>query len=487
MNVHDQKDTHLTAGSQERSSVKADAHSSISLLPTHPGGWAQYPFEKLFQLSLKDIEKLQLEAVQQRFDQLKDSVPALERLANRQGVKRIERISDALPLFFDHRVYKSYPLSLIETRDFSKLTAWLNRLTLHNLLKMDLSGLNTIDGWLSRLDDYGMMIGHSTGTTGKLSFIPRSLVEWPAFKASYNDTSRASSGVDPTKDFLPTFFPGYRGGHQMMMKMLNLFNIPAAGGPEHYHTLYQTPLSSDLMSLAARLQSAEDKGDLARLGLDPALLQQREQMIAQGRRREQDMEEWFTKLIEQYRGKRVKIGGTFADLTRVALRGKAKGLKCSFAPGSIINSGGGMKGYKDAPANWRELIQEFFGIDRISTVYGMSESIANAPLCSHGFHHFLPYTMPILIDKDAKELPREGVQTGRMALFDLLAETYWGGFISGDQVTMYWDENCPCGWKGPRISSDITRFADMEGGDDKITCAGSAQAYNEFMDYVMQV
>jgi hypothetical protein len=27
----------------------------------------------------------------------------------------------------------------------------------------------------------------------------------------------------------------------------------------------------------------------------------------------------------------------------------------------------------------------------------------------------------------------------------------------------------------------------MEGGDDKITCAGSAQAYNEFMDYVAQV
>ena len=26
-----------------------------------------------------------------------------------------------------------------------------------------------------------------------------------------------------------------------------------------------------------------------------------------------------------------------------------------------------------------------------------------------------------------------------------------------------------------------------KGGDDKITCAGSAQAYNEFMDYVMQV
>jgi hypothetical protein len=70
----------------------------------------------------------------------------------------------------------------------------------------------------------------------------------------------------------------------------------------------------------------------------------------------------------------------------------------------------------------------------------------------------------------------------------ILAETYWGGFISGDQVTMHWDEDCACGWKGPRIAPHfVTRFAEMEGGDDKITCAGSAQAYNEFMDYVMHV
>jgi hypothetical protein len=113
--------------------------------------------------------------------------------------------------------------------------------------------------------------------------------------------------------------------------------------------------------------------------------------------------------------------------------------------------------------------------------------MGTAPLCSQNYYHFMPHTVPILIDAEARELPRAGVQTGRLALFDLLAETYWGGFISGDQVTMHWDEDCACGWKGPRIEKTITRFAEMEGGDDKITCAGSAQAYNEFMDYVSQV
>jgi hypothetical protein len=464
----------------------ARAPSPISLLPTRPSGWAQYRYDQLLALDSKERDALQLAALQYRFDQLKDSIPALERLANRQDVKRIESISDALPLFFDHRVYKSYPLSLIETRDFPKLTAWLNRLTLHDLLRMDLAGVKTLDDWCDRLDSYGMIIGHSTGTTGKLSFIPRSLVEWPAWDHIYNEAQHAATGVDSKKDFVPTFFPGYRGGHQMMMKMLSLFNIPAAGGPEHWHTLYQTPVSADLMSLAGRMQSMEDKGDLDRL-IGPELKQKRDEMIAQGRRREQDVEAWFTKLISEFRGKRVKIGGTFADLTRVTLAGKAKGLRCDFAPGSFIMAGGGMKGYKDAPADWEQQVCEFFGVERICSVYGMSECTSVAPLCKHGFFHFMPTMIPILLDKDAKELPRAGVQTGRMALFDLLAETYWGGFISGDQITIHWDEDCPCGWKQPRMTRTITRFAEMEGGDDKITCAGSAQAYNEFMDYVMQV
>jgi hypothetical protein len=465
----------------------ARPHPPVSLLPTHPGGWAQYRFEQLLQLSRSEVEDVQLEALRLRFGQLRDGVAALERLVKKQDVTRIDSFNDALPLFFDHRVLKSYPVSLIENRDFPKLTAWLNRLTLHDLTRMDLSGLTTIDSWLDRLESYGMMIGHSTGTTGKLSFIPRSRTEWPAWLANYNESHRFSTGQDPVTDPMPVMTPSYRGGYQMGMRMMLLFGIPSAGGPEHFHTLYQTPLSADLMSLAGRLQSAEDKGELDRLALDPVLLEKRQVMIEQGRRREQDVEAWFTKLIEQFRGKRVRVSGNFGELTRIAMTGKAKGLTCEFAPGSILMSGGGMKGFKDAPADWQERIKAFFGIDRICKMYGMSECIGSVPPCTCGHYHFFPYTIPYILDRDANPLPREGVQTGRLALFDLLAETYWGGFISGDQVTMHWDEDCPCGWKGPYLEDNIARFAEMEGGDDKITCAGSAQAYNEFMDYVMNI
>jgi hypothetical protein len=454
--------------------------------PESPWNWLDGGFEPLYASSWRDFENVQIAALKLQFERLGTSVLALEKLAKREGVIRIDSIDDALPLLFDHRVYKNYPLSLIEKRDIPKLNAWLGRLTTHDLSQVDLTGCTTIDGWMDRLDAFGMVVGHSSGTTGKLSFVPRSRVEFPIWQRSYYEANRATTGVDAYTDKVETFFPGYRGGHQMLMKMLTLFNIPAAGGPEHYHTLYQTSISADLLSLAGRMQAAEDRGELDKLGLDPALIEQRNQMLAQAKRRELDIEAWFFKLFEEFRGKRVKLGGSFADLIKTARSGIAKGHKPSFGEGSFITTGGGMKGFKDAPQDWEGFVRDYFGIDRIGMVYGMSEVTGMSPRCSAGHYHVMPVTIPLLFDRDMKLLPREGEQTGRYAFFDLLAQTYWGGFISGDRVTVNWEEDCACGWKQPRIGPAITRFSEMEGGDDKITCAGTAQAYNEFMDFVAQ-
>lgn len=459
----------------------------VQLSPNTPEAWPQIPIGDLFAIPRRDFEPLQLQAMQHRFDQMRGSIAALERLVDREGVREIKSIGDALPYYFDHRVYKSYPLSIIEKRDFKKLTTWLNRLTTHDLLKVDLTGLRSLDDWITRLDESGMIIGHSTGTTGKLSFIPRSRVEWDAWQAAYYEGMLAATGIDGRHEHLINFAMGYRGGHQMAVKMIELFAIPAAGGDDRYISLYQNKLSSDLLSMAGRLQAADDRGELAHLGIDPVLLEQREQMIAQAKRRDQDLLAFFKKMIEEYRGQRVMIGGTGGDLIRVAQAGASLGLTPAFASDSIIMTGGGLKGFKDAPADWEGYIKDYFKVSNLSAVASMSEVMGVAPRCSHGFYHYPPHTVVSVLDADARELPREGQQTGRLALFDLMAQTYWGGFISGDRVTIDWNDDCPCGWKGPRMHGDIQRFAEMEGGDDKITCAGTQKAYNEFLDFVTNI
>ncbi len=457
---------------------------AISLLADNPGAWTYHHFKDLYAIPREEREKLQLEAVQINFARMRNRIPALKKLADRQGVDHIDKLDDVLPVCFDHRVLKNYPLSIIENRDFVKLTSWLDKLTAHDLTKVDLTGITTIEQWLGRLEAYGMLVTYSSGTTGKLSFVPRSVDELGAWRAHFFNVNNASSGVDSYTTKLQTFFPGYRGGYQTMLKMMSLFNVEMAGGPDRYHTLYDTHIPADLMALSGRMQSAEDKGEVERLGLDPALLEQRRTMLEQGRRKDSDLEAWFGKLIQEFKGERVKIGGTFADLYRVAKSGLDKGIRCEFAPGSIMIGGGGMKGYKDAPPDWEDQLMLFFGVDKLGNQYGFSECIGNAPLCDAGFFHFLPYTVPLLMDKDGNSMPREGVQTGRLVLVDPIPTSYWGGFVSGDEVTMHWEENCPCGWGGPRASKTIRRFAESEGGDDKITCAGSQQAYNEFMEFV---
>lgn len=456
----------------------------ISLLPDNPAAWTYRKWEDLMAIPREEREQLQLEAVRISFARLRNRIPALKKLADRQGVDHIDEIEDVLPVCFDHRVLKNYPIQIIENRDFAKLTAWLDKLTAHDLTRVDLSGLTTIEDWLARLEAYGMLVTYSSGTTGKLSFVPRSYDELGPWKYHFFNVNYACTGVDPWKEKLPTLSPVFRGGYQTMLKILSLFQVEMAGGEEHYHTLYDSHIPADLMALSGRLQAAEDRGEVMSLGLDPALLEQRQRMMEQGRTREADMERWFGKLIGQFKGHKVKIGGTFADLYRVAKAGLDKGLTCEFHPDSIMVGGGGMKGYKDAPDDWEDQIKTFFGVKKLANQYGFSECIGNAPLCDHGFFHLPPYSVPLLMDADGKSMPREGVQKGRLVLVDPIPQSYWGGFTSGDEVTVHWEDDCPCGWKSPRIGKTIRRFAENEGGDDKITCAGSQAAYNEFMAFV---
>jgi hypothetical protein len=114
----------------------------------------------------------------------------------------------------------------------------------------------------------------------------------------------------------------------------------------------------------------------------------------------------------------------------------------------------------------------------------MSESISQLPGCDHGNYHPLPHHIPFILDPDTgNPLPRTGQQTGRYAFYDLLAESYWGGFLTGDEVTGIWGD-CPCGREGLYIHPTIARFSDKSGEDDKITCAGAADAHERALEFL---
>ena len=205
-------------------------------------------------------------------------------------------------------------------------------------------------------------------------------------------------------------------------------------------------------------------------------------------RREQEPDRrlrFFTEMAEDLKGQRVFFSGAQHLLLQATRIGQEKGLSHVFAPSSVLSTGGDVKDGATMPDDWREQVCDFVGVKRIRTGYGMSEVKARHNKCANGHYHFAPWVIPFILDPDTSKLmPRKGRTTGRMAMFDLGAETRWGGFISGDEVSIEWDQPCGCGQTTVWAHDGIQRFSAKRGGDDKINCAATEGAHKEAMSFL---
>ena len=86
---------------------------------------------------------------------------------------------------------------------------------------------------------------------------------------------------------------------------------------------------------------------------------------------------------------------------------------------------------------------------------------------------------------DKQASPRLGVQTGRFAFFDLATNSHWGGLMTGDEIELDFDGQCECGATTQHFSSRVSRLSEKRGGDDKISCIATPQAYEEAMEFLV--
>ncbi|WP_131786082.1 hypothetical protein [Protofrankia symbiont of Coriaria ruscifolia] len=175
--------------------------------------------------------------------------------------------------------------------------------------------------------------------------------------------------------------------------------------------------------------------------------------------------------------------GSWSTTHELAREACEQGLTGVFSPDSSVVGGGGAKGVV-LPDGWEQVIERFIGVPRLRHCYAMSEVMATHMMCAQGRYHIEPSTILFVLDpQDGAVLPREGVRTGRAAFFDLLAETYWGGFVTGDEVTADWSP-CACGLDSPSLGRTIERYGDKAGGDDKISCAATEGAQRDALDFL---
>lgn len=468
----------------------ATSEESARAFVRDPLAFFEMSYTKMQSVPRELLEELQTEALSIRFEQQKDRIATLSKLADRQGITHVREFDDVLPLLFEHTIYKSYPTYLLEKNEFDRLTTWLNRLTPHDLSRVDASGCDSIDSWLDLLcAETALDPVSSSGTTGTMSFTPRDTSDWRTFiLGGFRIQLFQRFGELPTDadldEKLHVCWPANADGHTPFFRSPHYFReYMALGSDDHFHPMFDTPGDTDVMYLAARLRAAQARGD-SRVDVPQRLLDRRSELEAMERERPAKAAAWSETLVSDLRGERVFLMSPAQLIYDVAVPALAEGKKCDFAPSSVVTVGMGGKGF-DMPDDWEDVVDRFLNYEGdYAYFYGFSEQTALSVSCENARVHLPPWSIPFILDPETSELyPREGVHVGRGAFFDLAINGAWGGLITGDKVEIDWSE-CPCGRTTPHLSEDITRFSVEQGGTDKITCTATPEAHDEALDFL---
>jgi hypothetical protein len=468
----------------------ADIALQARALCDDPASFFDHNYTAMMSIDRDALEDLQLEGIRWRLSALRGKVAMLGKLADSQGIDQIDDFNAVVPLLFEHTMYKSYPPSLLENGRFKDINLFLSKLTSVDLSGVDVSACQSIDDWMETMDrDSPLLLMHSSGTSGTMSFLPVSKKEWDKFGAALRVTFLQNFGQDPaeveTGEEIHAIYPYFRQGGAGHVRMCEIYVKHICGSEERLHTAYPGRMSSDLLYMGAKIRAAQAKGQLDRLKISPALLARKAELEAIQAAMPEHLMIFFAELAETLKGKRVFFWGAQNLLYNVTKIGHEKGLTDVFAPTSVIGTGGDSKDGIVMPGDWREQVCSFVGVDRVKMCYGMSEVLGLHNKCAAGHYHFVPWVVPFVLDPDTSAvLPRSGITTGRAAFFDLGAETRWGGFITGDEYTIHWDEPCACGAKAVWAEDNIQRLSAKRGGDDKISCAATEGAHKDAMNFL---
>lgn len=443
-----------------------------------------------YNLSIEELETFQIKAMNRRFQDLRHKIPVLSNMADIQKVDSINTINDIVPLLFPHTTYKSYPFSALESGDFKRLTKWLQGLTSTKISEFEHSGIETIDQWIEAMDaNTDLRVVHTFGTTGKLSFLPRTLKETQYGARLVCNCIKdwfGNTGPDLLKQPLPVIQPSYQFGANAGLRgvstLVQLFNDK--GSAEYMYPNMR--FSADVASLAGRLKAAKSKGGAKNVRISPSLKIRYQEFKTLEKQRASQLDSFFKRVQQKYGGRDIVIIAVWPTIFEWAEEGLRRGMSKVFGKNSVLVTGGGTKG-KIFPDDWKEKIRDFLGFDTYLESYAMTEVIPTFPRCEAGYYHLPPVVVPIVLNPENGEpMPKEGSQTGRLALMDLMAETYWGGILTGDEVTLNgWSNTCRCGKSGLYLNSTIRRYSDDRNMDDKVNCAGAGEAHDQAIDFLI--
>jgi hypothetical protein len=426
-----------------------------------------------FDITPADLLPVQLQAANERLQSQIGEIGLLANRAASANVKEIKKPADLVPLLFAHTTYKTYAEGWLNEQRWDRMGKWLATVSTRLVEGLDTDGVKTLDDWIKQLETVGHYLSCSSGTTGK-----------PAMLSCTENDIALSAKVNIEALLWAT---GLRRGEDR--KFLGLgpqFAAPREDAIRQamidaFSTSYEPyqfgdgePITVGSMVDIIRLRRKLTDGTAR-----PSEISEFERIAAQ---RAADMDSSAKKAIDaviEARSLPLLATGMFATLHQIAEGIRAKGHGGNdFQPNNAMMVAGGLKGAV-LPPNYREYVLETFNVaeERLYHMYSMREINATFPLCHAGRYHISPWVIMLPLDTDGEQLLDAGTDEieARAAFFDTSIEGRWGGVIGGDRVSVSFAK-CECGHQGPTVGRDITRYADLPGGD-KITCAGSIDAY----------
>ncbi len=423
-----------------------------------------------------DLADLQLAAARERFALHRDKIRILDRRARDAGVSEIRSMHDLVPLLFVHTNYKSYPETFLDKGQWGHMNQWLQTLTSHAVEGVEVSEDGDPDDWLDALDARGHHVFTSSGTSGKVSFLDQSDTDVEAATAAYRVAYlKSNHRFTPNRD--RAVFIGMPPKSTYRVAPHSNAYYESVARPGDLHRISETRLKITPTINAGKLRRAIAAGTAR-----PAEIAAFEADAAAQRNASGEAFLAFVNKIAERRHEPIVIGLGWGLLYELVKSLRARGVpNGDFHPDLLIESGGGVKG-ANLPPDYRQQIDSFFGLapDQLTNKYGMTEMTGLAPYLPalHGYA-FPPWVVPLVLDKAGEKLlnppPGGGQVEGRMALYDLASDARWGGLISGDKVVIDFSD-VGDGIKVPLVRS-VARYSDLEEGEDKLTCAGTIDAY----------
>jgi hypothetical protein len=374
---------------------------------------------------------------------------------------------------FSDATYKSYPESFLAQRRWNALGSWLDALSTSNgAAELDYTGITDIDGWIARLAEHGHVVYVSSGTSGRCSVFQVSQADRDMDVRGFRSAWRWKAGARPAQD-RPVFALMPRSGAHRMMDTFGIV-VRDFGRPDATYFLSDAPLLASEVNHAARLSR-----DIAAGTASPGDIRAAEEAVAAKQAASRAALARMGEAVARHRDEPSFFVGTWAPLFALAHTAKASGLHGGVHPETLFQTGGGTKGAV-LPQDYREQVEGALGMDPAHhlSLYGMTELTPFMPECSAGHYHVPPWHVPLVVDEAGERLlaPEDGLVTGRLAFFDTTMDGRWGALVSGDRGTLQLGR-CACGRRGPSLLHEITRFSDLPGGDDKVTCAGTIETY----------